>query len=1196
MDDELCRICIGSHASGSPMKMISIFGEDSLWQKITTIADVQITKNDTLPQQVCVDCAKTAISAYLFKKKCEDADRFYRQQLLLKKIHGVEKRETGRETRKDAASGDRAKSRGCSTASSSGTASGTASGSTTGSGSSSSSTSSDDDEEEDNDNANANANPSPNPNGNDNDNGSVAGDAGSRLQNGHGDAISGHLVEDPIDEDEEHGEQQLDLDDGQRSLFDDEQQDQSGIELSNGVALADGEEDLEVMTHEESPDHADDGEIPVHDGHSKEPFDFNSIRLMQEYMQHQMNKFPNGGAGLPGHDLDLDHQLEVNEDDDDEEMTLPLIPEIELITPGDDSMIGPDGADHSEAIVAANEAGQVMRVQGFQCPHCYQTFDMKQILKAHMQSVHGAPGPVYECSNCRKTYFYKRFLEKHIRRGRCVKKRRNQTRPMQCSDCHVLFPTGHHLGWHKRTGCPSKAAKMPLQQLFKQNIVQFNNFPKRVPASGGGAGAGAGAARKPTAPDLHVNNRKLGLVNKRKGRTRIKLDAKKIALAKQLILREATTTVIANELNISRTFAWRLRKSLVNGVSLHERVVDQAAEEQLHQQQQHIQALQQHQQQEQAAVAAAAATAVAAEREREHQHQHLSLPFGHLGLGLIKEERQDSEDEEQQQLHLQHQHQLHSSLALGDECGADEIGAEETAGYMGDEDAVCSLLHNGYDMRGQLEDPDPDSDPVEHDPYEANENERHPNAGEANSVSPPPPPLAPAPVQVPVHVPSRPTVEVYKRLLAESQHFPHIVNTQQLQLHQQQQHREQLQHQQKPAHNGGMPMLTRYPPAVIHALPVNLSLRSMAHMNSNESNGSNSSNNTVAVPAPHPGASATPASAAGSGSAKKPRKPNVFIDDEKYAMAKLLVAQNSSTMEIARALNVSQMTAWKVRDAILKGVPLSYRNKRTEGRHSALGDDARQTDVASAKEQHAQQLVQEQELQQVHQHQQALQQAEQERQERQKGLQQEMQRQQQQQLEQMERIKQQRQRQEQIRQQQQQQQQQLRHQTPADTSHFQQQPPQQPPQQPQQQQPQLPPLKLPLPRRRLKAAERELRDKNITREILELIEEDSNIQYWKVSARLAEKGINISPSSVCQKLKSMGIHRRWKPGDKPSMLAISQIKAATVAAALAVGGVGMGVGASSGVSSSHSFVGVDDGYEQQQFDMGGPHFLSAFTR
>ncbi|XP_034672189.1 uncharacterized protein LOC117903841 isoform X3 [Drosophila subobscura] len=980
MDDELCRICIGSHASGSPMQMISIFGEDSLWQKITTLANVQISKNDTLPQQVCVECAKTAISACLFKKKCEDADNFYRQQLLLKKIEGdAERQKAGGENRKEeAASGDRAKSRGGSTASSSGTASGSGSGSATGSGSSSSSSSSDDDEDEDNDNATGNGNED------DHDDASVAGEAEERLQNGHGHAINGHLVEDPNDEDAEDEEQeqeeqhhQFDLDDGQRPLLVDEQQDQSGIELSNGVGLGlgDGEdEDLAVMHRGESPDQHDDGEITVQDGHPKEPFDFNSIRLMQEYMQHQMNKFPNG-AGLPGHDPDLDHQHEVDEDDDDEEMTLPLIPEIELITPGDDSMIGPDmAADHSAA--AAHEAGQqVMRgTPGFQCPHCYQTFDMKQILKAHMQSVHGAPGPVYECSNCRKTYFYKRFLEKHIRRGRCVKKRRNQTRPMQCSDCHVLFPTGHHLGWHKRTGCPSKAAKMPLQQLFKQNIVQFNNFPKRVPATGGGTGGGAGAgagagtgtgpARKPTAPDLHVNSRKLGLVNKRKGRTRIKLDAKKIALAKQLILREATTTVIANELNISRTFAWRLRKSLVNGVSLHERVVDQAAEEQLQQQhQQHIQAMQQQQEE------AAAAIAAAAEREREHQH--LSLPYGHLGLGLIKEERQDSEDEEQQeqqQLHHpqhQHQHQLHSSLALGDECGADEIGAEETAGYMGDEDAVCSLLHNGYDMRGQLEDPDPDSDPVEHDSYEGNENERHSNTGGANSVSLPPPPLATAPVQVPVHVPSRPTVEVYKRLLAESQHFPHIVNAQQLQLHQQQQ--------------------------------------------------------------------------------------------------------------------------------------------------------------------------------------------------------------------------------------QQQQQQQLRHQTPADTSHFQQQP-----QPHQQQHRQLPPPKLPLPRRRLKAAERELRDKNITREILELIEEDSNIQYWKVSARLAEKGINISPSSVCQKLKSMGIHRRWKPGDKPSMLAISQIKAATVAAALAVGGVGglgVGVGASSGGGSgSHSFGGVDDGYEQQQFDMGGPHFLSAFTR
>jgi len=319
------------------------------------------------------------------------------------------------------------------------------------------------------------------------------------------------------------------------------------------------------------------------------------------------------------------------------------------------------------------------------------------------------------------------------------------------------------------------------------------------------------------------------LANKRKGRTRIKLDAKKIALAKQLILREATTTVIANELNISRTFAWRLRKSLVNGVSLHERVVDPSQEEQhlqqqLQQQQQHQQLhLQQQQQEEQQQAAAAAAQA-----EREREHHHLSLPYSHLGLGLIKEERQDSEDEEeQQQRQQQHLHHSHHQLGLVDECGAEEIGAEETAGYMGDEDAVCGLLHNGYD-------PDPDSDPIEHDPFEGtdNNNDHHSNGRRPGSVSPAPP-LAPSsmgssggvgvPVPVQVHAAAaRTDVEVYKRLLAESQHFPHIVNAQQLQMQQQhrerereQRDREREQLQQQKVHNGGMPMLTRYPPAVM---------------------------------------------------------------------------------------------------------------------------------------------------------------------------------------------------------------------------------------------------------------------------------------------------------------------------------------------------------------------------------------------
>ena len=130
--------------------------------------------------------------------------------------------------------------------------------------------------------------------------------------------------------------------------------------------------------------------------------------------------------------------------------------------------------------------------------------------------------------------------------------------------------------------------------------------------------------------------------------------------------------------------------------------------------------------------------------------------------------------------------------------------------------------------------------------------------------------------------------------------------------------------------------------------------------------------------------------------AKKPRKPNVFIDDEKYAMAKTLVAQNASTMEIARALNVSQMTAWKVRDAIVKGLPLSYRNKR-DGRSasngsSVCGDAAGGAVTESMESQMAHQLLLQQQLQQEQYRQEQLQiQQQHQQQQQQKRLQQQQQ-------------------------------------------------------------------------------------------------------------------------------------------------------------------------------------------------------------
>lgn len=389
-----------------------------------------------------MNCAKTAISACLFKKKCEDADNFYRQQLLIKKIEeGHSGSGSGNELkpedataakRVETAEGGQVKRRSSDSGASS-SSSGTGSSSSSDSGSSSSS--SDDDDDEDNDTS-ANPNPIPNPNPNGNSQVEEHAQNGHGLQNGslNGSQQQQLLAEqhEPDDDEDEMEQQQ------QRQQQDDEQDD---------AAL--GQRALEQQQLQEEGH--EDEDMPEH-------LAFNSIRLMQEYMQQRMNKFPNGSrssAAIDPHELHELHEQQQREhehdgdgdgdgdDDEDEEMSLPLIPEIELITPSDDAagmLAGgssdPDGTGMPNGVagVAAGSGGilhagvtSAGHVRGFQCPHCFLIFEMKQILKAHMQSVHGAPGPVYECTNCRKTYFYKRFLEKHIRRGRCVKKRRNQT-------------------------------------------------------------------------------------------------------------------------------------------------------------------------------------------------------------------------------------------------------------------------------------------------------------------------------------------------------------------------------------------------------------------------------------------------------------------------------------------------------------------------------------------------------------------------------------------------------------------------------------------------------------------------------------------------------------------------------------------------------------------------------------------------
>uniref|UniRef100_A0A1A9WA26 C2H2-type domain-containing protein n=1 Tax=Glossina brevipalpis TaxID=37001 RepID=A0A1A9WA26_9MUSC len=868
-----------------------------------------IERGDTLPQHVCITCAKNTISACLFKKKCEDADNFFRQQLLIQKIES------------------KSETKGCNAIALS---------------------EADEDEEEEVQRTSGNLQ---------NHQHKIKNDE-------HKENCNTANLENLEKVTNKYRLRQMNGRHDNAEAGEEEDEDSDDDEMSaNRMVTNHDEEDDEAEVDE-------NGEIKSANG-QKLSFDFNSIRLMHEYMQQQLSKI-NGihGGRVAGNDgVGLGSASETDQDDEE---PLPLIPEIELITPSEDT--GAGVCSSNGATANASNSQIVAQMKGYQCPHCYQIFEMKQVLKAHMQSVHGLAGPVYECSNCKKTYFYKRFLEKHIRRGRCVKKRRNQTRPMQCSDCHVLFPTGHHLGWHKRTGCPSKTAKMPLQQFFKQNIVQYNNFPKRI------------GIRKPENA-IYLHNRKLIMANnKRKGRTRIKLDAKKIALAKQLILREATTTVIANELNISRTFAWRLRKSLVNGVSLHERVIDPVDDEV-----------------EDACADAPESpklTTVTASAPTENQPQFNHQPLTeHIKTETLASEEEDSLDEIKE---FQEEYPEEPATSMPQGVATSVIQRNEQAVQMREllqssTKAIEQMQQQQQQQQQQLRlrDVTEMSSLSHHDnESDSGSEENHPNE-ETDDDKPLLDKLSDQPNQQQQHQPYLSITTVASQNVNRGNDM-----------------------QSNVLMNGTVPILTQFPPAVaaaINQLPVNLSIRPISTLQNNETS-------TNSLPT----------------TKKKPRKPNVFIDDEKYAMAKVLVAQNASTMEIAKALNVSQMTAWKLRDAIIKGVPLSYRNKRD-----------------------------------------------------------------------------------------------IRHQTRQD---------------------------------------------------------DETCSYWKVSARLAEKGYAISPSSVCQKLKSMGIHRRWKPGDKPPMIDMEQLKATNSIVAVAAAAAAANAIQNANNSST------DENYEQQQFDMGGTHFLSAFTR
>lgn len=91
-----------------------------------------------------------------------------------------------------------------------------------------------------------------------------------------------------------------------------------------------------------------------------------------------------------GDDEDVGTSSSSEEEDD---YSLPLIPEIELVTPNEDDQMG------------------VYETEG-------PPFTENQV-DGHVVS--------YECSTCKKTYLNRRFMVKHIRRDRCAEKRKNQT-------------------------------------------------------------------------------------------------------------------------------------------------------------------------------------------------------------------------------------------------------------------------------------------------------------------------------------------------------------------------------------------------------------------------------------------------------------------------------------------------------------------------------------------------------------------------------------------------------------------------------------------------------------------------------------------------------------------------------------------------------------------------------------------------
>ncbi|XP_052743257.1 uncharacterized protein LOC112050918 isoform X2 [Bicyclus anynana] len=79
MDVNMCRCCSNDDGCVGIYDQMDECGVD-LVHKLKTICGVEIEPSDTLPSQICLNCLKELENAYKFRRKCQDADKVFRDQ------------------------------------------------------------------------------------------------------------------------------------------------------------------------------------------------------------------------------------------------------------------------------------------------------------------------------------------------------------------------------------------------------------------------------------------------------------------------------------------------------------------------------------------------------------------------------------------------------------------------------------------------------------------------------------------------------------------------------------------------------------------------------------------------------------------------------------------------------------------------------------------------------------------------------------------------------------------------------------------------------------------------------------------------------------------------------------------------------------------------------------------------------------